>query len=139
MSNQLVRQAFETALAAWAASRVPALPVAYENAPFDPPDGLAYAEAYMLPADTRCDTLDGTHRRYSGVFQVSLLVPAGVGPGAVEALAQSLDAAFPLTAPLSAGGLNVYLLSPMGAAPAVQRGDRYSVPVSASYRADLVP
>lgn len=50
MSNKLCRQAIETRLATWAAARVPALPIAFENAPFTPVTGATYLRAFLLPA-----------------------------------------------------------------------------------------
>lgn len=137
MSDALVRAAFETRLAAWAAAQVPAIPIAYENAAFTAPTGR-YARCFLLPALTQNDMLSGEHRRRMGVFQVSLCMPIGAGPGAAAALTASLDAAFPLTAPMVQGALRVFLLSPMSPGPAIQEPDRFVVPVSCTYRADTI-
>lgn len=67
---------------------------------------------------------------------MSLCMVIGTGSGVVEALVSSLDAYFDDY--FIEDGLRIYLLSPMSAAPALQDGDRYVVPVSASYRADTV-
>jgi len=137
MSDQIIRAAFETRLAAWAAAQVPPIPIAYENAPFTPPSGR-YARCFLMPAPAANEMLNGEHRRRMGVFQVSLCMPIGTGPAAGAALAASLDAAFPLTAPMLRDGLRIFLLSPMSAAPAQQEPDRYVVPVSCTYRADQI-
>lgn len=137
MSDALVRAAFETRLAAWAAAQSPAIPVAYENATFTAPTGR-YVRCYLIPAPTECETFNGEHRRRMGVFQVSLCMPIGSGPAAANALAASLDAAFSLTAPMTQGSIKVFLLSPMSIAPAIQGDDRYVVPVSCTYRADII-
>jgi hypothetical protein len=137
MSDALVRAAFETRLAAWAAAQVPPIPVAFENAQFTAPNGR-YARAYLLPAPTACETFNGEHRRRMGVFQVSLCMPIGTGPGAAASLAASLDAAFPLSAPMTQGSIKVFLLSPMSPAPAMQDADLFIVPVSCTYRADTI-
>jgi hypothetical protein len=137
MSDALVRAAFETRLAAWAAAQSPAIPIAYENATFTPPTGR-YVRCFLIPAPAASETLNGEHRRRMGVFQVSLCMPIGSGPGAAASLAASLDTAFPLSAPMTQGGIKVFLLSPMSIAPAIQDGDRYVIPVSCTYRADII-
>lgn len=137
MSDALVRAAFETRLLAWANAQTPAIPVAFENAAFSAPTGR-YARAYLLPAPTACETFNGEHRRRMGVFQVSLCMPIGTGPGAAAALTASLDAAFPLSAPMTQGALKVFLLSPMSPAPAIQEPDHFVAPVSCTYRADTI-
>jgi hypothetical protein len=137
MSDALVRAAFETRLLAWANAQVPAIPVAFENASFTAPDGR-YARAYLLPAPTACETFNGEHRRRMGVFQVSLCMPIGTGPGAAATLAASLDAAFPLSTPMTQGSIKVFLLSPMSPGPALQEPTHFIVPVSCTYRADTI-
>lgn len=132
MSQLLIRQAFEVALGTWATAN--SVSVAWENVVFTPPAGK-YARAYLLPGETTSFDLTGAHRSYKGVFQVTLYMPQGVGMRATETLVESLDTAFQLTAPLSAGGLNVWIASPMTAGPAGSDADRISVPVSCTYQA----
>lgn len=135
MSDALIRSAFESRLAAWAAAQTPAIPIAYQNKPFDPPVGV-YLRSFILPAGTISLTLDRKHRQYKGVFQVSIVAPLATGPGAAEAVATALDALFPIDAPLAVGSILVWLLSPMSAAPAQQEPARYVIPVSAQYQSD---
>lgn len=137
MSDALIRTAFESRLATWAAAQTPAIQVAYENVNFTPPAGR-YLRCFILPADTQSDTLDGLHRKRMGIFQVDLCMPTGTGPGPAVALAASLDAAFPLTAPMTQSTLKIFLLSPMSPSAAIQQPDHYVVPVSCAYRADTV-
>jgi len=135
MSDTLIAQAFETTLKAWADAQVPAIPVAWENKSFSPPAGR-YIHAFLLPGRTKSLFLDGSGRSRAGLFQVNLHMPIGTGAGAARALAASMDAAFAVT--ITAGGLRIYLLSPMSAAPGMTKADRYVVPVTAEYRADSV-
>ena len=137
MSDALIRAAFETRLAAWAAAQVPTIPIYYENITFTPPAGR-YARCFLMPAPAECETLNGEHRRRMGVFQVSLCMPIGVGPAAGTALAASLDPVFPMTLPMTQGGIKIFILSPMAIAPGIQESDRYVVPVSCTYRADII-
>lgn len=135
MSDALIRAAFESRLAAWASAQVPPIPVAYQNVAFAPPNGR-YARCWVLPAPTQSQTLDGLHRERKGVFQVDLLMPNGTGSAAANALAASLDAAFPVV--LSQGAIKVFLLSPMSQSSSIQEPNHYMVPVSCMYRSDTV-
>lgn len=135
MTQAIIRKGFESRLKAWADAQTPAIPVAWQNVAFTPPAGR-YARAFLLPNPTRSETLEKEHRRYEGVFQVSLCMTIGTGASVAEALTASLDAHF--DAYFMQDSLRIYLLTPMSAAPALQDGDRYVVPVSASYRADTV-
>jgi sporulation-control protein spo0M len=137
MSHALIRQALESTLSAWADAQSPAIPVSWQNVPFTPPTGR-YLQAFVLPARTVSETLDGTHRRYTGLFQVSIVMPIDVGPGDAEAIVASLDALYPLSTPITVGALRVYMTEPMSPAPALQRADRYVIPVTGAYRCDTV-
>lgn len=139
MSNAIIRAAFETRLVTWAAEQSPPVPLAFQNRKFAKPVAPSrYAEAYLLPGRTVSLTLDGVHRRYVGIFQLSLFLPDQVGSGAGEALLPGLDALFPTTAPLSRAGMLVWITEPMSAAPALPADDgRFMLPVSCRYRADV--
>lgn len=132
MSDALVRAAFETRVASWAASQVPPMQVAYQNKAFDPPPGT-YVRCWVLPNPTQCLAMDGSHRERRGVFQVDLCMPMNIGSTSVQSLLASLDAAFPLSAPLQQGGISVFLLTPMSGATGRPDGTHYVVPVSCIY------
>lgn len=135
MSQQAIRAAFESRLAAWAAAR--ALLVAWENVPFTEPTAI-YLRAAVLPAPTSSGDLAGSHRAYRGVFQVSVVAPTNVGAGAAVALADELAAHFPVNLQLTAAGVTVSVLTPASAAAGLQSETRYTVPVSLQYRADTI-
>lgn len=137
MSDALVRAAFETRLATWAAAQTPPIPVAYQNLAFTPPTGR-YVRCWLLPAPTLSEDLGGLHRQRRGIFQLDLCLPIGVGPGAANTLAASLDATFPLTAPMVQGAIRVFLLTPLSQGPAQDGPDHYMVPLSCEYRSDTI-
>lgn len=135
MTIARIRTALEGKLATWAAAQSSAIPVAWQNVAFDPPATL-YARSFLLPADTNSRDLAGVHREYIGIYQVSLVMPAGEGPGAADALVASLDAAYPTTTYITSGALKVWVTRPFSAGPPQQEDDRYVVPCSMAYRAD---
>jgi len=87
------RKAIESRFAtAWAAGAYAAVPVAYENAQFDPPENAPYVVVTIRPADGNQESLgSGTQlSRYLGVILISILVPSNTG----QALARNMaDAA----------------------------------------------
>lgn len=134
MSQKLIRAALESRLATWAAARSAALPIVWENAKAAP--GLPHLRVHLLPAPTTSDTLDGAHRAYRGVFQVSVVGPIDAGPGTTEAIADEIAALYPMNLRLPNGAITVQVTSPASPAPALQRAADYTVPVSLRYRAD---
>ena len=136
MSQELIRKAFETRLKAWADAQTPAIPVAWPNVAFVPPAGR-YVRAHTLPAQTQFLSLDGECKTWEGIFQVTFCMPLGTGSGTVESLITSLGAAFAQS--FTQDGLRIFLLRPFGAAPAIPDGERYVVPVSATYHCDTAP
>jgi hypothetical protein len=134
VSQKLIRAAYELRLKNWADARSPALSVAWENQPFTPPAG-AYLKASLLPATTTSDDLAGTLRTYRGVFQVSVVSPINVGPGAAYGIADELAALFVMNARLT-NTVTVQQVTPCSIAPALQDATSYIVPVSFQYRCD---
>lgn len=137
MSLPDIRYLLESTLKTWADSRSPAIQVAWQNVPFTPPSAL-YLRSFLMPAETGSQTLDGEHRRYTGVYQVNVVAPVGVGPGVAENIAQGIADLFPMNQLLSMTGLDVYIVAPMSIHPAIQDSDRFTVPVSCRYRADTI-
>jgi hypothetical protein len=135
MTQAIIRRAFETRLKTWADAQTPVIPVAWENVPFTPPAGR-YARAFLLPVDTQSETLERTDRKYRGVFQVSLCMNLGTGAAAAESLVASLAAHFAHT--FTQATVTVWLKRPMGAAPPIPEPDRYVVPVSTEYEANVL-
>jgi len=138
MSTEAVRAILETRLSTWAAARVPALRVAYENAPFTPNQGETYLRAYLLPAQTLSEDLQGSHRGYVGVFQVSIVRPIGTGRGPALSIAAELNQQFPVNGRYTSGSVTVQVISPASAGPGIQEPESFAVPVSFEYRADTI-
>lgn len=135
MTQALVRAALETALDTWADAQ--SIPVAWENVDFDPPASI-YIRANILPAQTQSLDLLGKHRGYRGIFQVTLCMPRGVGPGASDALVADLDETFPRAAVFTAGGVRTQIVTPMSASTPIPDDDALLVPVSCQYLAHVV-
>ncbi|EJM92408.1 phage tail terminator-like protein [Pseudomonas sp. GM67] len=137
MSDKIIRSLFEGRLKTWATARVPALPIAYEDVDFTPPaDGSPYLQAFLLPANTTSEDLEGKHTAYRGVFQVSVVTKAGSGRGAAESIADEIAALFPNNLALTKTTFTVYVRSPMATASPQQGDTTTTLPLSFTYRAD---
>jgi hypothetical protein len=138
MSNKICRQLIEAQLSAWAKARAPALPVAWENVPFQPTEGATYLRAFLLPAATTGPDLAGALRVYRGVYQVSAVTPINAGPGVAEGIAEEIAGLFPLNLRLTGSGLALQIVTPVTAAKGEPDANEYIVPVSFQYRADTL-
>lgn len=138
MSTKAVKTILESRLSSWAAARTPVLRIAYENAAFTPAAGETYLRANLLPAETESLDLEGQHRGYRGVFQVSIARPVNGGAGPVLDIAAELNALFPVNGRYTSGAVTVQIITPASAAPALQDESTYTVPVSFQYRADTI-
>lgn len=130
----IIRRLFESRLDAWARPR--GMVIAWENVPFDPPDGI-YLRAFLLRANTDSRDLAGDNRRYQGVFQVSVVAPIGGGSNAAESLAEEIVNLYPKKTPLKGDDITVWITRPMSIHAAIQDDSNYVVPVSAGYRAEV--
>lgn len=134
MSHQIIRRIYEQRLAAWVAPR--GLRIAYQGVAFDPGDGETYLRAFTLPAGTDTQTLEGADRVYTGVFQISVVTPAGNGTGDAEGLVDDLDELFPTFLRLKQGDFTVMVLTPVEPGPAIVDDTTLTVSASFQYRAD---
>ena len=136
MSHKIVRSLFEARLAVWAKLQKPVLRIAYQNVAFKPADDETYLRAFSIPARTGSDDLAGEHRVYTGLFQITIVTPAGIGSGAGEGLVEGLAALFTLNDRLSRGDFTVLVMTPVEPGPEQQEDTGYALPVSFQYRAD---
>jgi hypothetical protein len=135
MSQQKIRAALETAFAAWATTNTVA--VAWQNKPYTPVTGTKYCRPYLLPATTQNPSLGDAHKRMIGIFQVSLYLKLGDGPGAAETLADSLCSTFARGNGFTASGVTVRILESPSIRPAFNDEGWYVVPVDIPYQADI--
>lgn len=118
MSNGIVRAAIEGALAVWAAAQSPAIPVVFENMKYVPTVGARYIKGFLMPANTLNPSQGGLHKHYHGMYQISVYVPEGVGPGAAETLTKAIEVLFKSPTTIVHSGRNVSI----NRTPAVARG-----------------
>lgn len=132
MSHARARQAIEIKLMAWAAARP--IRVANFEQEFEAQAGETYLRAYLLPAGTTCRYLGGDAYEYAGVYQVSIVCPAGQPLAIAETLVGELSSLFRVDSELSRNGFEGLLTEPLEQGPTISDSATYTVPTSFTYR-----
>lgn len=136
MSHAIIASIYEAKLIAWNSIRKQKLKIVFENMAYTPAAGETYLRAFTIPGDTASNTLGGDHRLYTGVFQVSIIAPAGTGKTETNPLVSELTSLFPLYARSTKDEVTVITMSPVDPGAGITGDSVYTVPVSFSYRAD---
>lgn len=132
MSQARARQAIEIKLMAWATAR-PIRIANFEQA-FEAQPGETYLQAFQLPGATTCRYLGGDAYEYSGVYQVSIVCPAGQPLATAEALVGELSNLFRVDSELSRDGFEGLVTEPVDQGPTIPESATYTVPSSFTYR-----
>ncbi|MBF8793471.1 hypothetical protein IRZ70_11715 [Pseudomonas monteilii] len=132
MSQARARQAIEAKLVTWAAERP--IRVANFEDEFEAVAGETYLRAFQLPASTTCRYLGGEAYEYSGVYQVSIVCPAGQPLVIAETLVDELSSLFRVDSELSRNGFEGLVTEPVDQGPTITESATYTVPASFTYR-----
>lgn len=132
MSQALARQAIEIKLVAWAAAR-PIRVANFEQA-FEAQPGETYLQAFQLPGATTCRYLGGDAYEYAGVYQVSIVCPAGQAMATAETLVAELSRLFRVDSGLIRDGFDGMVTEPIEQGPNIIESATYTVPASFTYR-----
>lgn len=130
MTIEFIRDALEIALN----EMQPALPTVLEarKPPSTYQADKPHQKAFLLPAENRTLGLRRKTTLHSGIFQVNLCYPSGIGPRDAEQRAAAIATHFYAGRELVAGGVKVRIT----AEPSVARASSlspYTVPVSIRY------
>jgi hypothetical protein len=135
MSIVNIRAALETRLNAIS----PSIATAWESVPYTPVTGTPYQQVNLAVSDTQNPTLGDGMYRIIGFLQVLLCYPPGTGPKAASARAELIRNQFQRGLGLSSGGTDVLIDRTPTIAPAIIDGDRYRLPVTIYFSADIFP
>lgn len=135
MSVVLIRQALETRLN----TMTPALATAWEGVSFTPVTGTPYQQVNLLMATAENPTMGGTMYRQSGVFQVLLCYPPSNGAKPAGTRAELIRDHFKRGTTLTSGSVEVLIEYTPSVMPAIIDGERYRLPVSIRWSADIYP
>ncbi|WP_060507173.1 phage tail terminator-like protein [Pseudomonas sp. NBRC 111124] len=132
MSQAKARQAIEIKLMAWATARP--IRVANFEQGFEAGADETYLQAFQLPAATTCRYLGGEAYEYTGVYQVSIVCPAGQPLVIAETLVDELSRLFRVDSALSRNGFEGLVTEPVDQGPTIHESATYTVPASFTYR-----
>lgn len=132
MSHARVRQAIELRLMAWATARP--IRVANFEQGFEAGPDETYLQAFQLPAGTTCRYLGSDAYEYTGVYQVSIVCPAGQPLATAETLVGELSNLFKVDSELSRNGFEGLVTEPVDQGPTITESATYRVPTSFTYR-----
>jgi hypothetical protein len=136
MSSQpKVRALLDGRLDAWNKARGRPYTIVWQNTQAEPPE--LHLRPFLIPVEVFSLDLEGKHRGYEGIYQISIVSPVGNGPGAAEAVGEELAALFPVNL-IVAGDVRVQVLTPMSPGPALQESFAWSYPVSCTVRSDTI-
>jgi hypothetical protein len=128
-----IRKALEIRLAAVA----PAIQTAFENAAFTPVAGTPFQRVNLLP-NTPDNSIQGVTTYFErGLFQVKLCYPIGTGPTAAETQAQLIRAHFKRGTSLLNSGVTVIITDTPRVSTGMIEGDRFCIPVSVPWQAQI--
>jgi len=139
MSHAIIASIYEAKLIAWNAARSEKLKIVFENTAYTPASGETYLRAFTIPGDTASNTFGGDHRLFTGVFQVSIIAPAGTGKTQTNPIAAEITTLFPLYVRDVKNSLVVTLMTPVDVGPGITGDSTYTVPLSFTYRSDTTP
>ncbi|MDM9594747.1 phage tail terminator-like protein [Pseudomonas guariconensis] len=131
MSQARARQAIEIKLMAWASARP--IRVANFEQGFEAGPDETYLQAFQLPASTTCRYLGGEAYEYTGVYQVSIVCPAGQPLATAETLVEELSSLFRVDSALSSNGFEGMIVEPVEQGPTITEPSVYTIPTSFTY------
>ena len=133
MSQESIRKALESRLKAL----TPTFPTAYENDKFKPTNGTDYQECALLPANPDNAVMGSGFYQELGVFQVVLKYRLGIGSKDIQTRAEAIRTHFKRGTTMLQDGITVIVKNTPAIASGFRDGDRWCVPVSISYQADI--
>ncbi len=132
MSQAIVRRALEKHL-----DTLTGLATAFENGNYVPVTDTPYQRVNLLPAAPD-NSIQGTVTYFErGVFQITLCYPLGNGAGAAEARAGLTRGHFWRGTVMVESGIRVLVTTTPRIAPGFQDDDRWCIPVSVTYQAQV--
>lgn len=141
MSQVKIRQALQTPLVAFAASKN--MKVAWENVQFDPAS-KSYLRAFVFISPTQDPSIGALHKRYTGIFRVqfmaSLTDSTYINKGAevIEAVGEEIVALYPRGLQLTKDGVVVHIEGTPSQA-SISYDNAYAVvTVEMIYRSDVI-
>jgi hypothetical protein len=133
MSTLSIRQGLEKHLKLL----TPAVSIAYENVDFTRATGTPYQEVTLLPAQPDNSSAGPHHYIETGLMQVMLCYPLNAGPGTAAARAELTRNHFKRGTTIIEDGIKIIINKTPQISPAMTDSERYKIPISIYYQADI--
>lgn len=134
MSIRSVRIALESRLQALDTD----FETAFENVTFKPSNPAEpYQEVRLLPNEPDNAAVGGAYYRERGIFQVTLMYPLQVGVADAETKAKAVRDHFPRGLRLTQDGTTITVDATPTIGPGFRDNDRWRIPVSVNYHAQV--
>ena len=112
----------------------PTMPIVWENTKYNPVVGTAYFRVWMLPAETDVITIGQTPwQARTGIFQVSLFYPVGIGFGVPKGKVAEVVAAFKANTSFTYNTLRVIIDKTWPSSAMEEDSGWYHIPVNIRY------
>lgn len=135
MSQAKIRNLFQTELSQYAATKN--IRVAYENVQFTPKTNETYLVSHLMPTSTDSKTLKGDHKRFLGVYQITIVTPSGTATAKADEIASDLQGIFTIYERFTdSTGFTVTVMSPLNVPNGKVQNGGWIVPCYFNYRAD---
>lgn len=135
MSDQKIMAAFQVRLTSFAATK--SVAIAYEGTSFAIDQTKTHLADYLLPANTDNPSMGRTHRRYLGIYQVTVDAPSGTNPVTLRNLANDLAGYFPRGQAMTQAGQRVWVTRTPSIGPLIAAAGRMTRAVSIPYQSDV--
>ena len=133
MSTLKIQQALETRLATMS----PALDTAAENMNYTPTTGTPYQQLTMVPGEPDNSSIGQGHYIEVGVFMVTLCYPKNTGSSACRTRAEAIRTLFKRGTTMTIDGIRVIVYRTPKVSKGYVDGDRFCIPVTITYEADI--
>ncbi|WP_034913029.1 phage tail terminator-like protein [Erwinia sp. 9145] len=135
MSRPAITELLEERLGDWAAAN--GIQVAYDNIDFEPPDSI-YLTSHDLPATPYAIDLSQRSKVFIGVYQVNVIIPAGIGRSEGRRIAGLIEERFVNGAEMQGDGFICYITGEPAQFAGITNDTAYTIPISMNYRADII-
>lgn len=136
MSQARVRNLFQTALKQYADAK--GIRVAFDNVQMTPRANEVYLVSHLLPSSTATQTLNGDHKRFLGVMQITVVTPSGTATAKSDEIATELQDIFTIFKRYTdSTGFTVTVMTPLNVPEGKVQNGGWIVPCYFNYRADI--
>lgn len=136
MSQARVRNLFQTALKQYADAK--GLRVAFDNVQMTPRANEVYLVSHLMPSSTATQTLNGDHKRFLGVYQITVVTPSGTATAKADEIATELQDIFTIFKRYTdSTGFTVTVMTPLNVPEGKVQNGGWIVPCYFNYRADI--